>query len=275
MGWVLMSEREVHRIEVLSCVVERSMTVAHAAAVLCLSERQVQRLLKIFRQEGAASIRHKARGRPSHNGIRESLRDYAMAIVRDRYADFGPTLAAEKLTERDGVHVSRETLRKWMVAEGLWLSRSQRRVFHRPRLRRECFGALIQIDGSDHRWFEGRYDPCTLIVAVDDATGAIQQMRFVPSESTFAYFQIHRVHDTPAGGLLFRQALGVPGGQNRCEDWPSDDAVRPRPAGAEHRDSLCKFKPSQRPGRAQEPHLAGPASERNAAGRGDRHGRRQ
>lgn len=190
MGWVLMSEREVHRIEVLSCVVERSMTVTHAAAVLCLSERQVQRLLKIFREEGAASIRHKARGRPSHNRIRDGLRAYAMALVRDRYADFGPTLAAEKLAERDGVHVSRETLRKWMVAEGLWLSRSQRRVFHRPRLRRECFGALIQIDGSDHRWFEGRDAPCTLIVAVDDATGAIQQMRFVPSESTFAYFQM-------------------------------------------------------------------------------------
>ena len=86
MGWVLMSEREVHRIEVLSCVVERSMTVAHAAAVLCLSERQVQRLLKIFREEGAASIRHKARGRPSHNRIRDGLRAYTMAIMRDRYA---------------------------------------------------------------------------------------------------------------------------------------------------------------------------------------------
>ena len=225
MGWVLMSEREVHRIEVLSCVVERSMTVTHAAAVLCLSERQVQRLLKIFREEGAASIRHKTRGRPSHNRIRDGLRAYAMALVRDRYADFGPTLAAEKLAERDGVHVSRETLRKWMVAEGLWLSRSQRRVFHRPRLRRECFGALIQIDGSDHRWFEGRDDPCTLIVAVDDATGAIQQMRFVPSESTFAYFQMLagylRDHGKPVAhaivlgpmannGTLFRQALGVP-----------------------------------------------------------------
>ncbi len=88
------------------------------------------------------------------------------------------------------MHVSRETLRKWMVAEGLWLSRSQRRVFHRPRQRRERFGALIQIDGSDHSWFEGRDAPGTLIVAVDDATGAIQQIRSVPSESTLAHFQM-------------------------------------------------------------------------------------
>lgn len=190
MGWVMMSERDVHRIEVLSCVVEGSMTSVHAASVLCLSERHVQRLLKTFREDGAASIRHRLRGRPSNNRLREGLRAYTMAIVRERYADFGPTLAAEKLAERDGVHVSRETLRKWMVADGLWLSRAQRRVFHRPRLRRECYGELIQIDGSDHRWFENRDDPCTLIVTVDDATGAIQQMRFVPSESTFAYFEV-------------------------------------------------------------------------------------
>ncbi|GGW44897.1 hypothetical protein GCM10011452_36450 [Gemmobacter lanyuensis] len=113
-----------------------------------------------------------------------------LALVRERYADFGPTLAAEKLAERDGVKISRETLRKWMVEDGLWLSRSQRRVLHRPRLRRECYGELVQIDGSDHRWFEDRDAPCTLIVAVDDATDAIQEMRFVPSESTFASFEM-------------------------------------------------------------------------------------
>lgn len=190
MGWMLMSEREVHRIEVLSGVVAGRMSTSEAAAVLCLSDRQVQRLLKTFREDGAVALRHKARGRPSNNRSLEGLRDLTLAIVRERYADFGPTLAAEKLAERDGVKISRETLRKWMVEDGLWLSRSQRRVFHRPRLRRECYGELIQIDGSDHRWFEERDAPCTLIVAVDDATSAIQEMRFVPSESTFAYFEM-------------------------------------------------------------------------------------
>ena len=147
MGWVLMSEGEVHRVEVLSSVVARRMSTTAAASVLCLSERQVQRLLRTFREDGAVSLRHKARGRPSNNRSLEGLRDLTLSIVRERYADFGPTLVAEKLAERDGVKVSRETLRKWMVEDGLWLSRSQRRVFHRPRLRRECYGELIQIDG--------------------------------------------------------------------------------------------------------------------------------
>ncbi|MDE3026821.1 MAG: hypothetical protein KGH84_00300 [Paracoccaceae bacterium] len=105
--------------------------------------------MKTFRDGGAIAMRHKARGRPSNNRTLEGLRNLTLAIVRERYADFGPTLAAEKLAERDGVEISRETLRKWMVEDGLWLSRSQRRVFHRPRLRRECYGELIQIDGSD------------------------------------------------------------------------------------------------------------------------------
>ena len=104
--------------------------------------------------------------------------------IRERYADFGPSLAAEKLAELHDVKVSAETLRKWMVAAGLWLSRKQRRTFHQPRLRRECLGELIQIDGSEHRWFENRADPCTLLVFIDDASGRLMQLRFVDSEST-------------------------------------------------------------------------------------------
>lgn len=93
--------------------------------------------------------RHKATGRPSNNRISDGVRDYALALVRERYADFGPTLATEKLGERDGLHVSRETVRGWMVDAGLWLSRKQRRTFHQPRLRREAYGELVQIDGSE------------------------------------------------------------------------------------------------------------------------------
>uniref|UniRef100_UPI000B34DC61 ISNCY family transposase n=1 Tax=Rhizobium sullae TaxID=50338 RepID=UPI000B34DC61 len=106
-----------------------------------------------------------------------------------RYADFGPTLAAEKLAERDGLRVSRETLRSWMVDAGLWLSRKQQRTFHQPRLRREAYGELVQIDGSEHRWFEDRGPACSLLVFIDDATGKLMQLRFVRSESTFSYFE--------------------------------------------------------------------------------------
>jgi transposase len=175
MGWVVMSERELGRIEVLSCVVEGRMSVVHGAEVLGLSPRQVQRLLRTFREDGAPALRHKARGRPSNNRLRDSVRDLALALVRESYVDFGPTLAAEKLAERHGLTVSRETLRKWMAEDGLWLSRRQRRQFHQPRLRRERLGELVQIDGSKHRWFEDRGPACTLLVFIDDATSRLMR----------------------------------------------------------------------------------------------------
>ena len=201
MGLIAMSERDLQRIEVLSKVVGGRMTTVSAAQVLDLSERQVRRLLERIRIGGAASIRHKAIGRPSNNRISDGVRDYAMTLVRERYADFGPTLATEKLAERDGLRVSRETVRGWMSEAGLWLSRKQRRTFHQPRLRREAYGELVQIDGSEHRWFEDRGPPCSLLVFVDDATGRLMQLRFVRSESAFTYFEalelyLHR-HGAP------------------------------------------------------------------------------
>src|SRR6202012_3919964 len=120
------------------------------------------------------------------------VRQLALAYVAERYRDFGPTFASQMLLERHGLAISRETLRKWMIAAGLWLSRKQRRSFHQPRLRREHYGELIQIDGSEHRWFEDRAAPCTLLVFIDDATSKLMQLRFVPSESTDSYFQALR-----------------------------------------------------------------------------------
>jgi hypothetical protein len=110
-------------------------------------------------------------------------------LVKERYVDFGPTFAAEKLAESHDLKVSRETLRKWMHHAGIWVSRKQRRTFHQPRLRRECLGELIQIDSSDHRWFERRGPSCTLLVFIDDATSTLTQLRFIKSESTFSYFE--------------------------------------------------------------------------------------
>src|SRR5215213_3812417 len=184
-----MSERDLQRVEVLTEVAHGRRTVASAARVLALSARQVHRLLLRYRNQGAGGLAHKGRGRPSNNRIRDEVRDRALTLVRSAYADFGPTLAAETLAERHGIRLSRETLRKWMIDAGLWLSRKRRRRFHQPRLRRECLGELVQIDGSEHRWFEDRADPCTLLVFIDDATGRLMRLLFVPSESTFAYFE--------------------------------------------------------------------------------------
>jgi len=183
-----MSERDLKRIEVLSEVLAGRRTVASAATVLGVSVRQAQRLLIRYRDGGGGSLIHKARGRPSNYQQSNGMREYAVALVRESYRDFGPTLASEILLEKHGLQVSRETLRKWMIEDGLWLSRKQRRSFHQPRLRRECYGELIQIDGSEHRWFEDRGAPCTLLVFIDDATGTLMQLRFVPTESTDAYF---------------------------------------------------------------------------------------
>jgi hypothetical protein len=188
-GWVTMSERDLQRVEVLTEVAHGRRTVASAARVLALSARQVHRLLLRYRNRGAGGLAHKGRGRPSNNRTRDEVRDRALTLVRSVYADFGPTLAAETLAERHGIRLSRETLRKWMIDAGLWLSRKRRRHFHQPRLRRECLGELVQIDGSEHRWFEDRADPCTLLVFIDDATGRLMRLLFVPSESTFAYFE--------------------------------------------------------------------------------------
>lgn len=189
MGWVLMSARELHRVEVLQAVQAGRHTVTAAARVLAISRRQAQRLVTAYRAEGAAGLRHKGRGRRSNRALSDGLRELALSYVREHYADFGPTLAAEMLREHHQLKVSRETLRGWMSAAGLWLSRRQRRSVHQPRLRRECLGDLVQIDGSEHRWFEDRAPPCTLLVFIDDATGRLMQLRFATSESAFSYFE--------------------------------------------------------------------------------------
>jgi transposase len=150
LGWVVMSERDLQRVQVLAEVIGERRTMASAAAVLALSTRQVHRLLKAYRLGGGGAIAHQARGRPSNNRIGEDLRERAIELVRSTYPDFGPTLAAEMLAERHDLKVSRETLRGWMAKAGLWLSRKQRRRFHQPRLRREALGELVQIDGSEH-----------------------------------------------------------------------------------------------------------------------------
>ena len=115
MGWVLMSERELNRVEVLSQVAQGRMTAVAASNLLGLSRRQVHRLLKRFQSDGAASIRHKARGRPSNRQIDLGLREYAISLVRDQFADFGPTLAAET---RDVALLPRHPLRRCRRACG-------------------------------------------------------------------------------------------------------------------------------------------------------------
>ena len=190
---VSMSKREFLRLQVLVDLQSGRIRVEDAAQLMGLRRRQVFRLLKGFRDFGPVGLISKHRGRPSNRRLPLAYRELAMALVKDRYADFGPTLAAEKLTEVHGFGISHETLRRWMIEDGLWIDRRHRfSSIHQPRNRRECLGELVQIDGSDHAWFEERRPRCTLIAFIDDATSRLMALRFVASETTFDYFRITR-----------------------------------------------------------------------------------
>lgn len=187
---VSMSKREFSRLEVLLEVQSGHVRISDACALIGVRRRQIFRLLHGLKQDGVRSLISKRRGCPSNNRLPSEVRELAVSLVRERYADFGPTLAAEKLAELHGCEVSRETLRGWMIAEGLWVDRRHRLPSpHQPRRRRDCLGELVQIDGSEHAWFEDRGPACTLLAFVDDATSRLMQLRFVASESAFDYFR--------------------------------------------------------------------------------------
>jgi len=183
-----MSAKELSRLEVMQRLAEKRMSQKEAGTILHLSTRQIKRLLRAYRKRGAIGLVSKQRGRKSNHRLAESVKKQALNLLKTKYKGFGPTLAHEKLVERDKLKLSDESVRKLMIAEGLWKARKAKKVVaHQLRERRACFGELIQIDGSPHDWFEGRANPCALLVFIDDATGRLVQLRFVQSESFFSY----------------------------------------------------------------------------------------
>ena len=188
--YVTMSKQELSRLEIVQKVTEKHLSQVQAASILGISARQVHRLVKAFEQEGPEGLISKHRGKPSNYQLPHEIKKSAIRIITEQYHDFGPTLAAEKLLENHRISLSVETIRKLMVKAGLWKTRAQRRKrAYQPRYRRACYGELIQIDGSDHAWFEDRAPKCTLLVYIDDATSRLMALRFVQTESTFAYFE--------------------------------------------------------------------------------------
>lgn len=185
---VTMNDKEILRLGAIRDVCENRIRRVDAARILSISVRQVQRLVTRFRQFGAAGLVHKRRGKPSSNKISDNIRCRCLNLLHQYYSDFGPTLAHEKLLERHGMSVSLETLRQWMIADGLWVPHAKRKPrVYQPRHRRDCLGELIQIDGSHHDWFEGRSAKCCLLVYIDDATGRLMNLRFSETESAFDY----------------------------------------------------------------------------------------
>jgi hypothetical protein len=186
---IIMSNRELHRVEILQKLIDKQLIEPEAAEQLSLSVRQIRRLKKAYKANGAKGVVSKKRGKPSNHKYPDAVKKLSLAYIQEYYIDFKPTFACEKLSENYDLFISRETLRKWMIAAGLWIPKNLRlKRAYQPRNRRECFGELIQIDGSPHDWFEGRGPKCTLLVYIDDATGKLMECQFVKSESTFTYF---------------------------------------------------------------------------------------
>ena len=166
-----MSTKERHRLVVVSQVASGQLSGRAGSEALCLSYRQFKRVLSRYKAHGDSGLVHQHRGHPSSRRLPEDFRSRVLELYRSEYPDFGPTLASEKLLERNGVTVNHETLRLWLITAGLWQTRVKKQRHLKWRERKAHFGELLQLDGSDHLWFEDRGGRCFLMNLVDDATG--------------------------------------------------------------------------------------------------------
>jgi hypothetical protein len=217
----------------------------------------VRRLRRAYERDGPGGLVSRRRGRPSNRRLPAALRREALATVRSRYEGFGPMLAHEKLTELHDLGLSVETLRHWMTEDGLWVPRARREPrIQQPRRRRPCRGELIQIDGCDHEWFEDRAVRCTLLVFVDDATGALMELLFCESESTFSYFTALRSyleqHGKPVA--LYSDKAGVFRVNRREPRGGAGVTQFGRALGSLNIDILCANTPAAK-GRVERAHL--------------------
>lgn len=183
-----MSDREITRLEAMQKIKGKQLTQKEAARILGMSIRQIKRLYRAYKEQGARGLVSQRRGKPGNHHLDRETRQKVIDLLYEHYRGFGPTLAHEKLKEKHKLRISRESVRGIMLAEGLWKAkRAKKPNEHQMRERRACVGELVQIDGSDHDWFEGRGPRCTLLVFIDDASGELGELWFVAEESFYAY----------------------------------------------------------------------------------------
>jgi len=188
-----LSQKELQRVSVINACIKGDMACARAAGLLCLSVRQVKRLKKRMREDGEAALAHANRGRPSPRRLPDAVRRRIVQLSRGTYAGFNDHHLCEKLVEREGFSLSRETLRRLLRQHGLGSPRQRRAPAHRQRrVRSPRLGELVQLDGSPHDWLEGRGPQLTALGMQDDATGKILAAQFFPSETTFGYLCLLR-----------------------------------------------------------------------------------
>jgi len=213
-----MSRKERKRLTVMAGVTKEELTLVQAAELMAVGYRQSKRIWKRYQADGDAGLVHRLRGKPSARRKPAALRAQALArYAEDRYADFGPTLMAEQLAKEKLV-VDHETLRRWRLAAGQHTVRRRKQVHRQWRERKPSFGAMVQLDGSHHDWFEGRGPRCVLMVMVDDATNQMRA-RFFAAETTRASYDVLegwvRKHGLPGSLYVDRDSI------YRCEGLAS------------------------------------------------------
>jgi transposase len=204
-----MSQKERSRLGVMQQVKAEQLTLVAAAQVLGLGYRQVKRVWRRYRQQGDKGLVHRGRGRPGNRTKPQQFKQRVLVRYAERYAGFGPTLACEHLSQ-EGLAVDHETLRRWLLASGAWTIQRRRQKHRSWRERKPCFGQLVQMDGSDHDWFEGRAPRAVLMVMIDDATNRTHA-RFAEAETTRAAYDVFegyvRHYGLPQGLYVDRDSI--------------------------------------------------------------------
>jgi hypothetical protein len=213
-----MSQRERDILTIMRPVLTGQRSQVEAAGLLRLSVRQVRRIQQRLEAGGDAALVHRLRGRPSNRGSDEAFRRGVLDAYAKRYPDFGPTLAREKLAE-EGLHVGRETLRRWLLDAGLWEHRRRRDPHRSRRPRRACFGELVQVDASIHDWLEGRGETLVLIAMIDDATGRVEA-RFSSEATVRTHMELLKLwllrHGRPGALYSDRHSIFEPQDKGRA-----------------------------------------------------------
>jgi transposase len=223
-----MSHKERRRLEVLSRVKRGTLSLMKAAELLGLSYRQSKRVFARYRSQGDCGLVHRLRGRPSNRQVDEAKQQAVVERYEEKYADFGPTLASEYLRQ-DGMAVSVETLRGWLLSAGLWQKRRKRSSHRSWRARKEHSGEMLQMDGSHHDWFEGRRGYAVLMVAIDDATNRTYA-RFFEEETTAAAFATFKryveCYGLPRSLYVDKDSIYRPGRDRTVEEELAGEPAR-------------------------------------------------
>ncbi|MBU1853008.1 MAG: ISNCY family transposase [Candidatus Omnitrophica bacterium] len=168
---IMATQKELKVLHVIRKAIDKVITQKEASETMDLSERQIRRKVKRIREEGDKGIIHQSRGRLSNRTTLDKIKNKVLALFKDKYPDFGPTLASEKLFERDKIRVNDETLRLWLIKGNIPYKNLKKRPHRQWRQRKNRYGQMVQMDGSEHNWLEGRCPYCVFMGYINDATG--------------------------------------------------------------------------------------------------------